>query len=120
MNGTIWLDLQMKNYRTETMSKVLFPGQTVALGVGTSFNADLKPSIGHLEIPLGTEFGPLSLPATKLFEFAVDENVGGAGDDIVFGGQATPAMPSREILFEGKTFITGQKHFDGAIGVTTR
>ncbi|HAT2882593.1 MULTISPECIES: hypothetical protein [Serratia] len=89
MNGTIWLDLQMKNYRTETMSKVLFPGQTVALGVGTSFNADLKPSIGHLEIPLGTEFGPLSLPATKLFEFAVDENVGGAGDDIVFGGQAT-------------------------------
>lgn len=76
MNGTIRLDLEIKNYRTETISKVLFPGQTVALGVGTSFNAALKPSIGRLEIPLGVEFGPESVRSQQFIHLAVETPMG--------------------------------------------
>ncbi len=76
MNGTIRLDLEIKNYRTETISKVLFPGQTVALGVGTSFNADLAPSIGRLEIPLGVEFGPEFVRSQQFIHLAVETPIG--------------------------------------------
>lgn len=56
LNGNLRLDLEIKSYRTETTSKVLFPGQKVALGLGRSFDASLPPSLGRLEIPLGIDF----------------------------------------------------------------
>ena len=76
LNGTIRIDLEIKNYRTETISKVLFPGHTVALGVGTSFNADLAPSIGRLEIPLGADFGSEFVRSEQFIHLAVETPMG--------------------------------------------
>ncbi len=76
MNGTIRLDLEIKNYRTETKSKILFPGQTIALGVGTSFDANLAPSIGRLEIPLGVDFGAESVQSRQFIHLAVETPMG--------------------------------------------
>lgn len=56
LNGALRLDLEIKSYRAEATSSVLFPGQQVALGVGRSFDVNLPPSLGRLEIPLGTDF----------------------------------------------------------------
>lgn len=56
LNGALRLDLEIKSYRTSATSHVLFPGETLALGVGRSFDLDLPPSLGRLEIPLGTDF----------------------------------------------------------------
>jgi len=56
LNGALRLDLEIKSYRTEVTSRVLFPGETVALGVGRSFDVNLPPSLGRLEIPLGIDF----------------------------------------------------------------
>jgi hypothetical protein len=44
--------------------------------VGTSFNADLKPSIGRLEIPLGIEFGPESVQSQQFIHLAVETPMG--------------------------------------------
>lgn len=56
LNGALRLDLEIKSYRTETTSHVLFPGEKVALGLGRSFDVSLPPSLGRLEIPLGIDF----------------------------------------------------------------
>ncbi|TDC85964.1 hypothetical protein E1193_01280 [Micromonospora sp. KC606] len=56
LNGALRLDLEIKQYRTEATSRVLFPGEKVALGIGRSFDVSLPPSLGRLEIPLGTDF----------------------------------------------------------------
>jgi hypothetical protein len=56
LSGALRLDLEIKSYRTEATSRVLFPGEKVALGVGRSFDVSLPPSLGRLEIPLGTDF----------------------------------------------------------------
>lgn len=56
LDGSLRLDLEIKSYRSEATSTVLFPGQKVALGVGRSFDVSLPPSLGRLEIPLGTDF----------------------------------------------------------------
>ncbi len=56
LNGALRLDLEIKSYRAEATSQILFPGQKVALGVGRSFDVNLPPSVGRLEIPLGIDF----------------------------------------------------------------
>ncbi|MFE0023795.1 hypothetical protein [Amycolatopsis sp. NPDC059021] len=56
LNGALRLDLEIKSYRTSTVSHVLFPGEKVALGLGRSFDVSLPPSLGRLEIPLGIDF----------------------------------------------------------------
>lgn len=56
LDGALRLDLEIKSYRTEARSKVLFPGETLALGVGRSFDINLPPSHGRLEIPLEIDF----------------------------------------------------------------
>lgn len=56
LEGALRLDLEIKSYRSEVTSKVLFPGEKVALGVGQSFDLNLPRSIGRLEIPLDTDF----------------------------------------------------------------
>lgn len=56
LNGSLRLDLEIRSYRTEVTSQVLFPGATLALGVGRSFDVNLPPSVGRLEIPLGIDF----------------------------------------------------------------
>lgn len=56
LNGDLRLDLEIKSYRTEATSHVLFPGEKVALGVGRSFDVRLPPSLGRMEIPLGINF----------------------------------------------------------------
>ncbi|MFI0469619.1 hypothetical protein ACH347_36580 [Saccharopolyspora sp. 5N102] len=56
LDGSLRLDLEIKDYRTEVTSNVLFPGEKVALGVGRSFDVNLPPSLGRLEIPLGIDF----------------------------------------------------------------
>jgi hypothetical protein len=56
LDGVLRLDLEIRSYRAEATSQVLFPGQQVALGLGRSFDLSLPPSLGRLEIPLGTDF----------------------------------------------------------------
>lgn len=75
-NGTIRLDLEIKNYRAEVMSKVLFPGKMIALGVGTSFDSKLTRSIGRLEIPLGVNFGPETVKSRQFIHLAVETPLG--------------------------------------------
>lgn len=75
-NGAIRLDLEIKNYRSETTSKVLFPGETVALGVGTTFDANLAPSVGRLEIPLGVDFGNETVQSRQFIHLAVETPMG--------------------------------------------
>lgn len=75
-NGAIRLDLEIKNYRAETTSKVLFPGETVALGVGTSFDTKLAPSVGRLEIPLGVDFGRETVRSRQFIHLAVETPMG--------------------------------------------
>jgi hypothetical protein len=76
LNGAIRLDLEIKNYRAETISKVLFPGQTVALGIGRAFNVNLPPSLGRLEIPLSTDFGRETVRSRQLIFLAVETPIG--------------------------------------------
>lgn len=76
MDGTIRLDLEIKNYRAETISKVLFPGEKIALGIGKTFNVDLAPSIGRLEIPLGVDFGAESVRSRQFIHLAVETPMG--------------------------------------------
>lgn len=76
LNGAIRIDLEIKNYRAETTSKVLFPGQAVALGVGHSFDVTLPPSVGRLEIPLSTDFGRATVPSRQFIYLAVETPMG--------------------------------------------
>lgn len=76
LNGAIRLDLEIKEYRAETISKVLFPGQPVALGIGRAFNVSLPPSLGRLEIPLSVDFGREAVRSRQLIFLAVETPIG--------------------------------------------
>jgi len=76
LNGALRLDLEIKEYRAETTSKVLFPGETVALGLGRQFDVNLPPSIGRLEIPLGVDFGREKVRSHQMIFLAVETPIG--------------------------------------------
>jgi hypothetical protein len=76
LNGALRLDLEIKSYRAETTSKVLFPGEKIALGVGRSFDVNLPPSIGRLEIPLGIDFGRETVRSHQMIFLAVETPIG--------------------------------------------
>lgn len=76
LNGALRLDLEIKSYRAEAISQVLFPGEPVALGVGRSFDANLPPSIGRLEIPLGVDFGRETVKSHQMIYLAVETPIG--------------------------------------------
>jgi len=76
LNGAIRLDLEIKKYRAETVSKVLFPGEKIALGIGADFDVNQPPSVGRLEIPLGVDFGRETVRSRQLIFLAVETPIG--------------------------------------------
>jgi hypothetical protein len=76
LNGALRLDLEIRTYRAETISQVLFPGQPVALAVGRAYDSTMPPSIGRLEIPLGVDFGRETVKSHQMIYLVVETPIG--------------------------------------------
>jgi hypothetical protein len=76
LNGALRLDLEIRTYRAETTSKVLFPGEKIALGVGRQYDSSMPPSIGRLEIPLGVDFGRETVKSHQMIYLVVETPIG--------------------------------------------
>lgn len=76
LNGALRLDLEIRTYRAETISQVLFPGEPVALAVGRAYDSSMPPSIGRLEIPLGVDFGRETVKSHQMIYLVVETPIG--------------------------------------------